>query len=98
MTLPPDPDCAAQDMIRAYYQCYYWVHCFQEIISPILFQDYRWFFDCESVFIWAVSFEGYTFPSLATKSGSRKRKKVNGYEGVVKGKYNVKKSKTLKSF
>ena len=34
---------------------------------------------------------------LATKSPSRKRKKVNGYEGDGKGEYNVKKSKTLKS-
>ena len=98
MTLPSDPDCATQDMVRAYYQCYYWVHYFQEIILPTPFQDNRWFFDYESVFIRPVSFEGYTFPSLATKSGSRKRKKVNGYEGVVKGKHNVKKSKTLKSF
>ena len=37
-------------------------------------------------------------PSLATKSGSRKRKKVDGYEGDVEDEYNVKKSKTLKSW
>ena len=48
MTLPPDHDCATQVIVRGHYQCYYWIHCFQEIISPILFQDYGWFFDCES--------------------------------------------------
>ena len=62
------------------------------------FQDYGWFFDCQSDFISPVWFEGDQLPpSLATKSGSRKRKKVDGYEGDVKDKYNVKKSKTLKS-
>ena len=39
---------------------------------------------------------GDQFPSLlATKPGSRKRKKVNSCEGDVKGECNVKKSKTL---
>ena len=44
-------------------------------------------------------FKGDQFSSLlATKSGNRKKKKrVNGYKGDVKGEYNVKKSKTLKS-
>ena len=43
-------------------------------------------------------FKGDQFPSLlATKSGNRKKKRVNGYKGGVKGEYNVKKSKTLKS-
>ena len=51
MTLPADRDCATKVIIRAQYQCYYWIHCFQEIISPILFQDYGWFFDYESDFI-----------------------------------------------
>ena len=46
----------------------------------------------------AVWFKGDQFPSLlATKSGSRKRRKVNDYGGDVKGEYNVEKSKTLKS-
>ena len=65
----------------------------------INFQDYGWFFDCESDFIRPVWFKGDQFPSLlATKSGNRKKKKrVNGYKGDVKGEYNVKKSKTLKS-
>ena len=36
-------------------------------------------------------------PLLATKSGSRKRKKVDDYVGDVEDEYNVKKSKTIKS-
>ena len=36
-------------------------------------------------------------PLLATKSGSPKRKKVDDYVGDVEDKYNVKKSKTIKS-
>ena len=39
MALPPDPDCVTQDIVRAHYQCYYWVHSLQQIISPIPFQD-----------------------------------------------------------
>ena len=86
MTLPPDLDCASQVDVRAQYQCYYLVHCLQEIISSIPFQDYGWFFDCESDFIGPMWFKGDQFPSsLATKSGSRKREKVNGYKGDVKG-------------
>ena len=86
MTLPPDLDCASQVDVRAQYQCCYLVHCLQEIISPIPFQDYGWFFDCESDFIGPVWFKDDQFPSsLATKSGSRKREKVNGYKGDVKG-------------
>ena len=38
MTLPPDPDCATQVTVRAHYQCYYWVHCLQEIISTLPFK------------------------------------------------------------
>ena len=86
MTLPPDLDCASQVDVWAQYQCCYLVHCLQEIISPIPFQDYGWFFDCESDFIGPVWFKGDQFPSsLATKSGSRKREKVNGYKGDMKG-------------
>ena len=32
MTLPPDPDCATQVIVRVHSQCYYYVHCLQEII------------------------------------------------------------------
>ena len=85
MTLPPNLDCATQVIARAHYQCYYWVYCLQEIISPIPFPDYECFFDCESDFIGPVWFRGVQFPSsLATKSRSRKRKKVHCYEGDVK--------------
>ena len=43
-------------------------------------------------------FKGDQFPSsLVTESGIQKRKKVNGYEGDVKGEHNVKKSNTRKS-
>ena len=98
MTLPPNPDCATQVIVRGHYQCYYWIHCLQEIISPILCQDYGWFFDCESDFIRPVWFKGDQFKLLlATKSGSRKIKTVNDYEGDVKGEYNAKKSEALKS-
>ena len=77
MTLPPDPDCATQVIVRAHYQCNPWVHCLQEIMSPIPCQDYGWFFDWESDFITPVWFKCDQFPSLlATKSGSRKRKQV----------------------
>ena len=96
--LPPYPDCATQVIVRAHYQCYYWVHCVQEIISPIPFQDYGWFFDGQSDVIRPVWFEGDQILSLlAAKSKSRKKKEVNDYEGDVKGECNVKKSKTLKS-
>ena len=62
--------------------CYYWVRCLQETISPISFQNYGWFFDCQSDFTRSVWFKGYQFPpSLATKSVSRKSKKVDAYEG-----------------
>ena len=44
-----------------------------------------------------MGFKDDRFPLLlATKSGSRKRKKVNGYKGDVKGEYNIKISKTVK--
>ena len=36
MTLPPDPDCATQIIVRVHFHCYYYVHCLQEI-SPIPF-------------------------------------------------------------
>ena len=74
MTLPPDHDCATQVIVRGHYQCYYWIHCFQEIISPILFQDYEGFFGCESDFVRPVWFKGDQFKLLlATKSESRKK-------------------------
>ena len=40
MTLPPDRDCVTQVIVPAHHQCYYWVHCLQEIISPISFLGY----------------------------------------------------------
>ena len=74
MTLPPDHDCATQVIVRGHYQCYYWIHCFQEIISLILFQDYEGFFGCESDFVRPVWFKGDQFKLLlATKSESRKK-------------------------
>ena len=30
MMLPLDPDCVNRIILRAHYQCYYWIHCFQE--------------------------------------------------------------------
>ena len=48
MSLTPDPDFATQVAFRIQYQCYYYVYCHQEEISPILFQNYGWFFDYES--------------------------------------------------
>ena len=47
-TLTLDPDCATQVVFPAHHQCYCCVYCLQEIISPIFFQDYEWFFDRES--------------------------------------------------
>ena len=74
MTLPPDHDCATQVIVRGHYQCYYWIHCFQEIISPILFQDYEGFFGCESDFVRPVWFKGDQFKLLlATKPESQKK-------------------------
>ena len=40
MTLPPDRDCVTQVIVPAHHQCYYWLHCLQEIISPISFLGY----------------------------------------------------------
>ena len=98
MTLPPDPNSATQVIFRAHNHCYYWVHCLRETILSAPFQDYGWFFDCQSDFIRSVWFKGEQLPPLlATKSGSRKRKKVDDYVGDVEDKYNVKKSKTIKS-
>ena len=75
LTLPPYLNCATQFIAWAHCQCYYWVHYLKEIISPILFQDYGWFFDCESDFIRPACFRGDQFPPLlATKSESQKRK------------------------
>lgn len=69
--LPLDSDCATQVIFRTHYQCYCLVYCFQEIISPIPYQDYEWFFYCESYFIRPVWFKGDQFSSLlATKFGS----------------------------
>ena len=39
MTPTPDPEFTTQVILRVHYQCYYHVHCRQEEISPILFQD-----------------------------------------------------------
>ena len=30
MMLPLEPDCVYRIILRAHYQCYYWIHCFQE--------------------------------------------------------------------
>ena len=30
MMLPLDPDSVNRIILRAHYQCYYWIHCFQE--------------------------------------------------------------------
>ena len=69
MTLPPDPDCVTRDIVQAHYQCCYWVHSLQEIISPIPFEDYGWLFYCESDFTRPVCFKGDQLPLLlATKS------------------------------
>ena len=58
----------------------------------------RWFFDSGFDFIRTAWFkDGQLLSLLATKSGSEKGKKINGYEGDVKGECNVKSSKTLKS-
>ena len=98
MTLPPDPNSATRVIFRAHNHCYYWVRCLRETILSAPFQDYGWFFDCQSDFIRSVWFKGEQLPPLlATKSGSRKRKKVDDYVGDVEDKYNVKKSKTIKS-
>ena len=39
MTLTPDPDFATQVILRVHFQRYYYAHCLQEEIPPILFQD-----------------------------------------------------------
>ena len=76
---------------------------FESISSvTITFNDFkrlnRWFFDSGFDFIRPVWFKDGQFSSLlATKSGSGKGKKINGYEGDVEGECNVKSSKTLKS-
>ena len=50
-----------------------------------------WLFACESGFITQVWFKEDQFPSsLATKLLSRKRKKVDDYEGDMEDKYNIK--------
>ena len=77
MALPPYPGCVTRTIVRAHYQCYYLVHCLQQIVSPILSQDYGWFFDCESDFIRLVWFKGDQVLSLlTTKSESQKERKL----------------------
>ena len=39
MILTLDPDFAIQVIYRVHYQCYYYVHCCQEEISPIIFRS-----------------------------------------------------------